>query len=131
MKQPDQCNSPAALRYSAEHIWVLADDNDLLAGITDFAQDQLGEVVYVELPLPGDSFQAGEPFGSVESLKSVSSLFMPVSGKIHTVNAALEASPTLINIGPYDRGWLIRITPDDPSDVEGLLSAAGYLHALT
>lgn len=118
---------PADRRYTPEHLWVLQEaDGAFLAGITDFAQDQLGEVVYVGLPGAGECFAAGEGFGVAESMKSSSTLHMPVAGEVLAVNAALEDSPALVNSAPYAEGWILRIRPDDPKAADGLLGAADY-----
>ena len=117
---------PADLRYTDEHIWIKMDGEEAVAGISDFAQDQLGEVVYVDLPSEGDSFSAGDAFGEVESIKSVNKLFMPVAGEVTAVNGDLDGTPTLLNASCYDKGWLIRIKPEDMAAVDGLMSADAY-----
>ena len=121
---------PADLRYTDEHIWIKMDGEEAVAGISDFAQDQLGEVVYVDLPSEGDSFSAGDAFGEVESIKSVNKLFMPVSGEVTAVNGDLDVTPTLLNASCYDKGWLIRIKPENMDDADKLLSADTYRAAL-
>ena len=117
---------PAELKYTDEHIWVRKDGEEIVIGVSDYAQDQLGEVVYVDLPSEGDSFAAGDEFGEVESIKSVNKLFMPVAGEVSAVNGDLDGTPTLLNASCYDRGWLIRVTPEDMAAVDGLLSADAY-----
>lgn len=117
---------PADLRYTDEHIWIKMDGEEAVAGISDFAQDQLGEVVYVDLPSEGDSFSAGDAFGEVESIKSVNKLFMPVDGEVTAVNGELDDTPTLLNVGCYDKAWLIRIKPANPADIDRLLDADAY-----
>ena len=117
---------PADLRYTDEHIWIKMDGEEAVAGISDFAQDQLGEVVYVDLPSEGDSFSAGDAFGEVESIKSVNKLFMPVDGEVTAVNCELDGTPTLLNVGCYDKAWLIRIKPANPADIDRLLDADAY-----
>lgn len=117
---------PADLRYTDEHIWIKMDGEEAVAGISDFAQDQLGEVVYVDLPSEGDSFSAGDAFGEVESIKSVNKLFMPVDGEVTAVNGGLDGTPTLLNVGCYDKAWLIRIKPANPADIDRLLDADAY-----
>ena len=104
---------PAELKYTDEHIWVRKDGEEIVIGVSDYAQDQLGEVVYVDLPSEGDSFAAGDEFGEVESIKSVNKLFMPVAGEVSAVNGDLDGTPTLLNASCYDRGWLIRVKPED------------------
>lgn len=121
-----ELNLPAELRYTDEHIWVRADGDELVLGVSDYAQDQLGEVVYVDLPSEGDTFAAGDEFGEVESIKSVNKLFMPVAGEITAVNPELDGTPTLLNASCYDRGWLVKVRPEDTASVEKLLSADAY-----
>lgn len=117
---------PAELKYTDEHIWVRKDGEEIVIGVSDYAQDQLGEVGYVDLPSEGDSFAAGDEFGEVESIKSVNKLFMPVAGEVSAVNGDLDGTPTLLNASCYDRGWLIRVKPEDMAAVDGLLSADAY-----
>lgn len=119
-------DTPADLRYTAEHEWIRLDGDRITVGITGFAQEQLGDVVYVDLPGAGAKVEAGQPFGEVESTKSVSDLFAPVTGTIVERNDELEDRPELINQDAYGEGWLVVITPDDPADVEGLLDADAY-----
>lgn len=118
--------TPADLRYTAEHEWVRQDGDTVAVGITDFAQEQLGDVVYVDLPGAGVHVESGQPFGEVESTKSVSDLFAPVSGTIVERNDELEERPELINQDAYGKGWLVTIRPDEPADVDALLDAAAY-----
>ncbi len=118
--------TPADLRYTAEHEWVRTEDDVVAIGITDHAQEALGDVVYVDLPPVGATVEAGAPFGEVESTKSVSDLFAPVTGTISARNDALEDRPELLNSDPYGEGWLVRITPQDPSAVDSLLDATAY-----
>ena len=117
---------PDDLRYTEEHEWVRTDGDVVVVGITDHAQEQLGDVVYVDLPPAGASVETGAPFGEVESTKSVSDLFAPVAGTIEARNDDLEDRPELLNEDPYGEGWLVRITPTDASAVDGLLDAAAY-----
>lgn len=117
--------TPKDLRYTKDHEWARAGDT-VTIGITDHAQETLGDIVYVELPKPGDAVTAGEQFGSVESVKAVSELFAPITGKVVAVNEDLEATPELINAEPYTKGWLIRVAPADPSELDDLLDAAAY-----
>lgn len=125
-----ELNLPADLKYTDEHIWARVDGDEIVVGVSDYAQDQLGEVVYVDLPSEGDSFNAGDEFGEVESIKSVNKLFMPVSGEVTAVNGELDATPTLLNASCYDKGWLIRIKPEKMDDADKLLSADAYRAAL-
>jgi glycine cleavage system H protein len=117
---------PDDLRYTSDHEWVRTEDGEVVVGITHFAQDQLGDVVYVDLPGPGTKVEQGQPFGEVESTKSVSDLFAPVSGTISGRNDDLSDRPELINEEPYGQGWMLRIEVADASEVAGLLDAAGY-----
>lgn len=117
---------PRELKYDREHEWVRTEGDVAVIGISDFAQDQLGEVVYVDLPSAGDSVSAGETFGEVESVKSVSELFSPVSGEIVAVNDVLSDSPETVNEDPYGDGWMIKVRLSDPSEVDDLLDADGY-----
>ncbi len=117
---------PEDLRYTREHEWARKKGANLVVGITDFAQDQLGDVVYVELPDVGDQVKKGESFGVVESTKAVSELFAPVSGKVVEVNAPLSDAPETINEDPYEEGWLIQIEMTDPGELSDLLDAKAY-----
>lgn len=117
---------PADLRYSSDHEWVAVDGTLARVGITHYAQDALGDVVYVQLPSAGGSVTAGETMGEVESTKSVSDLYAPVSGSVVEVNEAIAAQPELLNSDPYGAGWVCVIELSDPSEVERLLDAAGY-----
>lgn len=117
---------PRDLKYTKEHEWVRMDGDEAVVGISHFAQDQLGEVVYVDLPAEGDAVTAGEPFGEIESVKSVSELFAPVSGEVVAINDALSDAPEVVNEDPYGDGWMIKVRPADPDEVEGLLSAEDY-----
>ena len=119
-------NSPDDLHYSKDHEWVRVDGNVAVVGITDYAQDSLGDVVYVELPKVGDDFAANESFGSVESVKAVSEVFSPVSGEIVGTNEALADTPEKVNQDPYGAGWMIRIRMSSPGEVDSLLTAAEY-----
>jgi glycine cleavage system H protein len=117
---------PDALKYSKEHEWVKTDGKTATIGITHHAQDQLGDVVYVELPSLGKELKAMEEFGVVESVKSVSSLYCPVSGKVIEVNASLNDRPQLVNESPHQKGWMIKVEMSNPADLDGLLSSADY-----
>lgn len=121
---------PENLRYSSDHEWALADDTVVRIGITDYAQDALGDVVYVELPEVGDRIEQGEAFGEVESTKSVSELFAPVSGVVAEVNDELFGAPQRLNEDPYGDGWICIVTFDDAAELDDLLDADGY-RALT
>ena len=118
---------PEDLRYTAEHEWVAAGDGGAVrVGITHFAQDALGDIVYVQLPDEGAVVAAGEPLGEIESTKSVSEIYAPLSGTVAARNEALGDAPEVINTDPYGAGWLVEITPDDPAVVDGLLTAGAY-----
>jgi glycine cleavage system H protein len=119
-------NIPDDLHYSKDHEWVRVDGNIAIVGITDYAQDSLGDVVYVELPKVGDDFAANEAFGSVESVKAVSEVFSPVSGEIVGINEALADAPEKVNQEPYGEGWMIRVQMSNPGEVDSLLTAAEY-----
>jgi glycine cleavage system H protein len=112
--------------YTKDHEWILVQNNVGTIGITDYAQHELGDVVYVDLPEVGDTFEANEPFGSVESVKAVSEIFCPVSGEILEVNSKLEESPELINQSPHEKAWMIKIRLTNPDEVKELLSAQEY-----
>jgi glycine cleavage system H protein len=123
--------TPEELRYTAEHEWVSGGTADAVrVGITHFAQDSLGDIVFVQLPDPGTEVTAGQPLGEVESTKSVSEIYAPVSGTVVARNEALESTPELVNSDPYGEGWLLEIKPADRAAVDGLLDAAAY-RALT
>ncbi|BAC14344.1 glycine cleavage system [Oceanobacillus iheyensis HTE831] len=117
---------PQDLLYSKEHEWVKQEDGKLRIGITDFAQDELGDIVFVELPEIGEELKVDDPFGSVESVKTVSELYAPVSGKVVEINDDLEDSPEYVNESPYEKAWMIVIEPSDEKELEELLSAENY-----
>jgi glycine cleavage system H protein len=119
-------NTPEDLSYTKDHEWVRTKGDEATVGITDHAQNQLGDVVYVELPKVGDKFEASEPFGSVESVKAVSEIYMPVGGTVTEVNESLNDSPEQVNEDPYGDGWMIRIKIDNPAQVDALLTAVEY-----
>jgi len=118
--------NPEELRYTEEHEWARVDGRRLTVGITDYAQDALGDVVYIDLPANGTRVEQGQPFGEVESTKSVSDLYAPVSGTIVERNEALESQPELVNSDPYGQGWMVVIEADEGADTGALLSAADY-----
>ncbi|MBF0427451.1 MAG: glycine cleavage system protein GcvH [Magnetococcales bacterium] len=117
---------PQDLKYSKEHEWVRTQGAELEVGITAFAANALGDVVFVELPAIGSTLSEGKPFGVVESVKSVSDLFAPVNGRVTAINATLNSSPELVNESPYAGGWMIRLQPDKPDDTNRLLNAVDY-----
>lgn len=119
-------NFPDNLRYTKDHEWILLEGNVATIGITEFAQRELGDIVYVDVPSVGKSLEAEEVFGTVEAVKTVSDLFLPVAGTISELNSQLDGSPELVNSDPYGDGWMIKMTVTNPADVEGLLDAAAY-----
>jgi glycine cleavage system H protein len=119
-------NVPEDLHYSKDHEWVRVESDAAVVGITDHAQDALGDVVYVELPKVGEDFSAHEAFGTVESVKAVSELFTPVSGEVVEVNEALQEGPESVNTDPYGDGWMMKIKMKNPGEVDSLLTAAEY-----
>ncbi len=119
-------NVPEDLHYSKDHEWVRADGNVATIGITDYAQNSLGDVVYVELPKVGDEFATNESFGSVESVKAVSEVFTPVAGEVTEINEELNDTPEKVNSDPYGDGWMIKIRMTNPGEVDSLLTAAEY-----
>lgn len=123
-------NLPTDLFYTEEHEWIKKEDGSVRIGITDFAQDELGDIVFVELPEVGDDIEADEPFGSVESVKTVSELYAPISGKVVEINEELEDSPEFVNESPYDKAWMVVVEPENISDVDQLLSAEQYEEAI-
>ncbi len=118
--------SPADLKYTKEHEWVRVESDTGTVGITDYAQDQLGDIVFVDLPAVGMTVAQMQKFGEIESVKAVSELYSPVSGEVTEVNTALAASPELVNDSPYGEGWMLRIRLGEPGEIERLLSAAEY-----
>jgi glycine cleavage system H protein len=119
-------NVPEDLHYSKDHEWVRVDGDQAIIGITDYAQNSLGDVVYVELPKAGEEFAANEPFGSVESVKAVSEVFTPIAGAVVTINEALADEPESVNSDPYGQGWMIRLKMAKAGEVDSLLTAAEY-----
>lgn len=119
-------NFPDNLRYTKDHEWVLIDGNTATIGITDFAQGELGDIVYIDISGKGNSMDQHSVFGTVEAVKTVSDLFMPLSGTITEVNPLLESKPELVNTDPYGDGWMVKMTLKDAAEVDGLMSAADY-----
>lgn len=121
-------NVPGDLRYTAEHEWARATGTAgvIEVGITDYAQGELGDVVFVNLPKPGDHFDAHQPFGTIEAVKAVSDLFCPLAGEIVEVNGGLDTDPAAVNRSPYEEGWMIRLRADDPGQLATLLTAEAY-----
>ncbi|MDG1099293.1 MAG: glycine cleavage system protein GcvH [Bacteroidia bacterium] len=119
-------NFPDNLKYTKDHEWVLVEGDVATIGITEFAQGELGDIVFVDIPSEGESLAEAEVFGTVEAVKTVSDLYMPVSGTVTEINAALEDSPELINTKPYDDGWMVKITISDASQLDALMSSSDY-----
>lgn len=118
--------TPGNLRYTKEHEWIRTEGKTAIIGITDYAQHELGDIVYVTLPQTGNPVRAGAVFGTVEAVKTVSDLYAPVSGKTTAINEALSANPELVNGSPYENGWMIKVEMTDPAEVEALLTAEDY-----
>ena len=119
-------NIPANLKYSTDHEWIKIEGNIATVGITDFAQGQLGDIVFVDIQTEGETLEKGEVFGAIEAVKTVADAFMPLSGKITEVNTALEDAPETVNKDPYEGGWMIKIEMTEPSEADSLLDAEGY-----
>lgn len=119
-------NYPAHLKYTKDHEWILVEGNTATVGITDFAQRELGDIVFIDINAVGKTLAAEEIFGTVEAVKTVSDLFLPVAGTITEINAAIESNPELVNSDPYGEGWMIKMTLNNPSDVDGLMTAEAY-----
>ena len=119
-------NFPDIVRYTSEHEWIRVEGEEAFVGITDYAQSELGEIVFVDVPTLGETVAQGEVFGSVEAVKTVSDLNMPATGEVLEVNEALEAHPELVNEDPYGEGWMVRIRISDPSELDSLMDAAAY-----
>lgn len=119
-------NLPTNLKYTKDHEWVLIKGNEATVGITDFAQHELGDIVFVEIETVGEELDHGEVFGTVEAVKTVSDLFMPLSGTVKEKNEELDTAAELVNSDPYGKGWMIKIELSDPSEIDGLLDAEGY-----
>src|SRR5690606_16137043 len=119
-------NFPAELKYTKDHEWIRVEGDEAVIGITDFAQRELGDIVFVDINTVGEEVAANEVFGTVEAVKTVSDLFMPVNATVLEVNDGIDASPELVNTDPYGEGWIIRVKLNDPAEVAALLSAEGY-----
>jgi len=130
MKSIDELNLPEDCRYTQDHEWARAEGDKVKVGISDFAQNQLDDIVFVELPQVGDTFDKGEEFGTVESVKAVSELYMPIGGEVSAINSTLEDSPQLVNESPYSKGWMIDVKPTDPTEMDALLTKEAYLEML-
>jgi len=130
MKEISELNFPEDIRYSKDHEWARVDGDKVKIGITDYAQDQLGDVVFVDLPEVEAAFGKGDEFGTVESVKAVSEIYMPIGGEILAVNTRLEDSSELVNNNPYNEGWMIAIKPADLSELDELMNKDTYLEML-
>lgn len=119
-------NFPTNVKYTNEHEWVRIEGDEAYVGITDYAQTQLGDIIFVDIPTEGETLEKGETFGSIEVVKTVSDLFLPIGGEILEVNPALEENPELVNKDPYGEGWIVKIKPTDASEVDDLLDAEAY-----
>ncbi|MGM0393787.1 MAG: glycine cleavage system protein GcvH [Thermodesulfobacteriota bacterium] len=130
MKDINELNLPEDVKYTKDHEWAKAEGDTVTIGINDYAQDQLGEIVFVEMPAVGDSFSAEDEFGSVESVKAVSEMYMPISGEILAVNEDLEDAPEKVNEDCYQSGWIIKVKASDLSEMDALMDKAAYLEML-
>jgi len=119
-------NFPSELKYTEDHEWIRIEGNTAIIGITDHAQNELGDIVYVDINTVGDALEKGEVFGSVEAVKTVSDLLIPVAGTVTEVNEELDGEPELVNTDPYGRGWMVKISLSSPGEEDGLLSAEDY-----
>lgn len=119
-------NVPAELKYTKEHEWIRVEGEEAFVGITDYAQSQLGDIVFVECETVGDNLEAGDTFGTIEAVKTVSDLYLPVGGEVLEFNEKLEGEPEAVNKDPYGEGWIVKIKIDDESELDGLLSADAY-----
>jgi glycine cleavage system H protein len=130
MKEINELDVPDDLYYTENHEWVRVKGENVTIGVSDYAQDQLGDIVFVEMPASGDQFKKGDEFGTVESVKAVAELYMPIGGEVIRVNQALEDAPELLNQSPYAEGWIIEIKPEDASQLEAILNKEAYLKML-
>ena len=119
-------NVPAELKYTKEHEWIRVEGEEAVVGITDYAQSQLGDIVFVEYETVGDALEAGETFGTIEAVKTVSDLYLPVAGEVLEFNEELEGEPELVNKDPYGKGWIVKIKISDETELDGLLNADAY-----
>ncbi len=129
-KEIGELNLPDDVKYTDDHEWTRSDGENVKVGITDYAQDQLGEIVFVEVPGVGDTFEKKDEFGTLESVKAVSEMYMPLGGEIVSVNEELEDAPDLLNKDPYGKGWIIEIKPADPTEMDSLMNKDAYLEML-
>ena len=130
MKEINEFDLPDDVRFTENHEWARAENDDVRVGISDYAQDQLGDIVFVEMPQVGSTYDKGQEFGTVESVKAVAELYMPIGGEVLATNTALEDSPELVNKNPYNDGWMIRIKASDPAELDTLMAKGAYLELL-
>jgi len=130
MKELNELSFPKDVRYAASHEWARSEGEKVKVGITDYAQDQLGDIVFVELPEVGDTLDKGQEFGTVESVKAVSELYMPMAGEVIAINSSLEESPEKVNNAPYGDGWMLEIKVDNPAELDDLMDNDAYLKTL-
>ena len=123
-------NFPENIRYTSEHEWIRVEGDEAYVGITDYAQSELGEIVFIDVPTEGETVAQGEVFGSIEAVKTVSDLNMPVTGEVLEINGALDAQPELVNNDPYGEGWIIRVAVKDAAELDSLMDAAAYQASL-
>ena len=119
-------NFPTNVKYTSEHEWIRIEVDEAIVGITDYGQEQLGDIVFIDIPTEGETLEAGEVFGTIEVVKTESDLFLPIAGEVLCQNEALADNPELVNQDPYGEGWLIKIKPNNAADIEGLLDAEAY-----
>jgi len=130
MKEIGELDLPDDIRYTKSHEYAKAEGDTVKVGLSDYAQDQLGDIVFVEMPQVGDSFGKGEEFGTVESVKAVSELYMPIGGEIISLNTALDDSPQLVNKSPYNEGWMVEVKSGDPGELDSLMTSDTYREML-
>lgn len=126
MKEINELNLPEDVRYAEDHEWVRVEGDVVKIGISDYAQDQLGDITFVEVPEVGDVFEKGDEFGTLESTKAVSEMYMPISGEVTAVNEGLEENPGEVNTSPYEKGWIIEVKPGNPDELNELMDRAAY-----
>ena len=129
-KEISDLNFPDDVRYTDDHEWAKQEGDVIKVGITDYAQDQLGDIVFAELPEPGDTFEKGAEFGTLESVKAVSELFLPLGGEVESVNEAIADAPELVNTAPYGEGWMVTIKPSNAADFDSLMDKEAYIAML-
>ena len=130
MKELSELNFPDDVMYTDDHEWTKEDNDEIIIGISDYAQDQLGDIVFVELPQVGETFEKGAEFGTVESVKAVSELFLPVSGEVVAINETLDDTPELVNNEPYTGGWMLRVKLSEKSELDQLMNKSAYLESI-